>query len=92
MIGNTDTQRGKHLKKTGCSAVMFESAVFPISFSPEMYVYIITSYLQTKLYAETRDQFHEQFGEQDTIHNSTFKRIIDRFLNKYQMDDMPHNS
>ncbi len=44
----------------------------------------------TKLYAMTRDQFHKGFCEQNKIHKSTIKSIMDCILNKHRVDDVPH--
>ncbi len=66
--------------------------MFAMLFSPEVSVYIITSYLWAKSYATTQDQFHEWFGEYYTIYNSTIKRTMDRFLNKHRIYDAPHSS
>ncbi len=55
---------------------MCQGKVFAVSFSLEMHLCIITSYLQTNSYATIWDQFHELFGEPYMIRNATIKKWI----------------
>ncbi len=62
-----------------------------MSFSPEMRVFIIVNYLETKSYEMTRKMFRERFGEQYAVYNSTIKRVMDRFRNEHRLETAPRS-
>ncbi len=52
-----------------------------------MRVWVIRVYLETKSYARVYESFQGRFGDEYSRCKSTIKRIVDRFVNEYQIED-----
>ncbi len=53
----------------------------------EMRMWVIRVYLETKFYSCIRESFQGRFGDEYSMRNSTIKRIVDWFVNKYRIED-----
>ncbi len=58
-------------------------------FSWEMRVFIIKCYFKIKSYKTSRESFKEKFVDEQTLPNSTIKRIVQHFEVLFRLEDVP---